>query len=164
MGSSTNVTTVLYGRPWDDSTLLEEIKQSNLELERKDSVRRHFRYDWQEIARHNPEYGTFVESERQRLGENHPLFKTQYALLPVHGGGGFLSKLQLSQIQGQHTRLRRRQYISNIYIAGIDLAGESEVTEDQILTRPGRDATVMTIAEIIPSDRSGSLRNPLSMW
>ena len=35
MGASGNVTTVHYGTAWDDSTLLEEIKQNNLELEKK---------------------------------------------------------------------------------------------------------------------------------
>jgi hypothetical protein len=36
MGAATNVTTVHYGTTCDDSTLLEEVKQLNLELERKD--------------------------------------------------------------------------------------------------------------------------------
>ena len=44
MASTTNATTVLYGTAWDDSTLLEETKQNNLELERKDGIRRHFRH------------------------------------------------------------------------------------------------------------------------
>ena len=34
MGATTNVTTVHYGTTWDDLTLLEEVKQTNLELER----------------------------------------------------------------------------------------------------------------------------------
>jgi hypothetical protein len=152
MGSAFNVTTVHYGTTWDDSTLLEEIKQTNLELERKDGIRRHFRYDWQHVARYNPSYLQFVESERSRLGEDHPLFKTQYALLPVHGGGGFLSVQQRAQLEGTHSRLRGRQQRHAIYVAGIDLAGESEVVEDQILTRPGRDSTVITIAEVQPPE------------
>lgn len=45
MGSATNVTTILCGTTCDDSTLLEEVKQSHLELERKEGVKRHFRYD-----------------------------------------------------------------------------------------------------------------------
>jgi copper chaperone CopZ len=40
MGSSTNVTTVLYGTTWDDRTLLEEAKQTHLEMERADGVQR----------------------------------------------------------------------------------------------------------------------------
>ena len=35
MGATTNVTTVHYGTTWDDATLLEEVKQTNLELERR---------------------------------------------------------------------------------------------------------------------------------
>jgi hypothetical protein len=53
MGSATNVTTVLYGTTWDDSTLLEEMKQANLESEKKDGIKRHFKYDWQEVGRYN---------------------------------------------------------------------------------------------------------------
>jgi hypothetical protein len=94
MGSAANVTTILYGTTWDDNTLLEEVKQANLELERKDGIKRHFRYDWQEVGRYNSEYIKFVEGERQRLGEEHPLFRTQYALLPITHGGGFLSRQQ----------------------------------------------------------------------
>jgi phage terminase large subunit-like protein len=63
MGSTTNVTTVLYGTAWDDSTLLEETKQTNLELERKDGIRRHFQYDWQEVAKYNPVYQAYVENK-----------------------------------------------------------------------------------------------------
>ena len=101
--ATTNVTTVHYGTTWDDSTLLEEVKQTNLELERKDGIRRHFRCDWQEVAKYNPSYLAYVEGERERLGENHPLFLTQYCLLPVHGGGGFFSSSQKAQLQGNHT-------------------------------------------------------------
>lgn len=128
--------------------MLEQIKQTNLELERKDGVKRHFRYDWQEVARYNALYRAFVEAERIRLGESHPLFRTQYALLPIKGGGGFLSRQQIEQLRGTHVRLHRRSATASIYVAGIDLAGESEVVEAEALTRPGRDATVITIAEV----------------
>jgi hypothetical protein len=74
----------------DISTLLEEIKQTNLELEKKDGIKRHFRYDWQEVAKYNPDYQVYVEAEKHRLGANHPLFITQYCLLPIHDSGGFL--------------------------------------------------------------------------
>ena len=148
MASANNTTTVHYGTTWDDTTLLEETKQTNLELEKKDGVKRHFRFDWQEVSKHNPHYQAFVESERLRLGETHPLFRTQYALLPIRGGGGFLSPQQIAQMLGTHPR-RRRQQPGKTYIAGIDFAGEEEQLEDEMLTRPQRDATVITIAEVI---------------
>ncbi len=149
MGSATNVTTVHYGTTWDDSTLLEEIKQTNLELERGDGIKRHFRFDWREVARHNPDYKKYVEAEKARLGEDHPLFRTQYLLLPIKGGGGFLTRQQIVGMLGTHSRLRQPED-GRAYIAGIDLAGEREETKEAALTaaKPKLDSTVITIAEV----------------
>ncbi len=166
MGSSTNVTTIHYGTTWDDSTLLEEIKQANLELGKRDGIKRHFRYDWQEVGKYNPEYLKFVETERDRLGENHPLFRTQYALLPISGGGAFLSRQQIALMLGTHHRQSQPEG-RKTYIAGIDLAGEHEgemslrAKRSNLMTsgdcfvasaprndKRSRDSTVLTIAEI----------------
>jgi hypothetical protein len=152
MGSATNVTTILYGTTWDDSTLLEEVKQANLELERKDGIKRHFRYDWQEVGRYNPDYVKFVEAERQRLGEEHPLFRTQYALLPITHGGSFLSRQQIALVLGEHQRQSQPE-AKRTYIAGVDLAGEHEqemTGGDALGNNRGRglDSTVITIAEV----------------
>jgi hypothetical protein len=152
MGSATNVTTILYGTTWDDSTLLEEVKQANLELERKDGIKRHFRYDWQEVGRYNPDYVRFIQAERQRLGEEHPLFRTQYALLPITHGGGFLSRQQIALLLGEHQRQSQPEG-KRTYIAGVDLAGEHEPEmtggETPVNGRGrGRDSTVITIAEV----------------
>jgi len=149
MGATTNVTTVHYGTTWDDSTLLEEVKQTNLEMERKDGVRRHFRYDWQEVAKYNPDYLAYVEAEKERLGEKHPLFLTQYCLLPIHGGGGYLSVQQRAQLQGGHAR-KHKPDRSKVYVAGIDIAGEAEAEEGAILRalKPQKDSTVVTIGEL----------------
>jgi len=152
MGSATNVTTILYGTTWDDSTLLEEAKQVNLELERKDGIKRHFRYDWREVGRYNPGYIQFIEAERHRLGEDHPLFRTQYALLPITHGGGFLSRQQIALVLGDHQRQSQPEG-KRIYVAGVDLAGEHEleVTREGAPVsdkRKGRDSTVITVAEM----------------
>ena len=149
MGATTNVTTVHYGTTWDESTLLEEIKQTNLELEKKGGIKRHFRYDWQEVAKYNPDYQVYVEAEKQRLGENHPLFLTQYCLLPLRGGEGFLSNQQKAQLQGNHTRKHTAEK-GKIYVAGIDLAGEAEELDELRLRalKPRQDSTVITIGEL----------------
>jgi len=149
MGATTNVTTVHYGTTWDDATLLEEVKQTNLELEGRDGIKRHFRYDWEEIAKHNADYLAYVEAERERLGENHPLFLTQYRLLPIHGGGGYLSPPQRSQLQGEHHRCHQPEP-GKTYVAGIDLAGEAEIEEGAALRalKPRQDSTVVTIGEL----------------
>ena len=149
MGATTNVTTVHYGTTWDETTLLEEVKQTNLEMERKDGIKRHFRYDWQEVARYNPDYLAYVEGERVRLGENHPLFLTQYCLLPVRGSGTFLSCQQRAQLQGVHPR-QHQPITGKIYVAGIDLAGEAEEAEGARfrMLGPGQDSTVVTVGEL----------------
>jgi hypothetical protein len=166
MGSATNVTTILYGTTWDDSTLLEEVKQANLELERKDGIKRHFRYDWQEVGQYNPDYVKFVQAERQRLGEEHPLFRTQYALLSITHGGGFLSRQQIALVLGEHHRQSQPEG-KRTYIAGVDLAGEHEpemTGEDAPVIDRGRgcDSTVIIIAEVdarLPS-LGGQATNP----
>ena len=163
MGSSTNVTCIHYGTTWDDSTLLEEIKQNNLELEKIDGIKRHFRYDWQEIARYNQDYGRYVIQEKERLGEDHPLFRTQYALLPIKGGGGFLSRQQIAQMLGSHQRLRSPDKTGALHIAGVDLAGEA-AQEMSLLRRAGndegrsQDSTVITIAQVDMVNKLPALR------
>jgi hypothetical protein len=149
MGATTNVTTVHYGTTWDDSTLLEEVKQTNLELEKKDGIKRHFRCDWEEVAKCNPDYLAYVEAERERLGENHPLFLTQYRLLPIRGGGGYLSSQQRAQLQGGHMRIHQPE-AGKTYVAGIDLAGEAEEEAGAYLRalKPRQDSTVVTIGEL----------------
>jgi hypothetical protein len=118
-------------------------------LERKDGIKRHFRFDWQEVAKYNPDYQAYVAAEKLRLGENHPLFLTQYCLLPLHGGGGFFLKQQKAQLQGNHVRKQSAES-GKIYIAGIDLAGEAEETDDAQLraSKPRQDSTVITIGEL----------------
>ena len=160
MGATTNATTVHYGTTWDDTSLLEEIKQTNLELERKDGKRRHFRYDWQEVAKYNADYLAYIEAERERLGENHPLFLTQYRLLPIHDGGGFLNCQQRAQISGQHPR-KHQPELERVYVAGIDLAGEAEEEGGLESPSPRRDTTVVTIGELNFSACSEVMREPI---
>ena len=106
MGATGNATTVLYGTPWDGGTLLEAMAEENRELERKDGVRRDFRFDWEAVAACSPLYRAYVESERDRLGEEHPLFRTQYRLLPIAAGEGMFNRGQLALLRGEHSRLR----------------------------------------------------------
>ena len=123
MGATGNATTVLYGTPWDGGSLLETMSEENRELERKDGVRRDFRFDWEAVAACSPLYGRYVESERERLGEEHPLFRTQYRLLPIAPGEGMFNRSQLALLRGGHARLRG-PLPGRVYVAGVDVAGE----------------------------------------
>ncbi|HEV8574849.1 MAG TPA: hypothetical protein VGR43_09090, partial [Dehalococcoidia bacterium] len=152
MAAPAGATTVYYGTPWDDSTLLERAVQTNLELERRDGIRRHFTADWTAVAEFNPQYARYVEGERARLGENHPLFLTQYALKTVSGGGRLFSGAQRAQLQGRHER-QSGPRAGEVYVAGLDLGGqewEGGGNEKWEMgnggSGRGHDATVLTIA------------------
>jgi hypothetical protein len=149
MAATANATTVYYGTPWDDSSLLEEARERHLELERRDGVRRHFQYDWQAVAECNPAYGRYVENERLRLGDTHPLFLTQYCLKPIAGGGRLFSPSQRAQLQGEHGR-RSAPTEGETYVAGLDLGGEAAEGQGG----HAHDATVLTIGRLVfpPSD------------
>ena len=160
MASTANATTVFYGTAWDDATLLERAKQRHLELERRDGIRRHFEYDWQVVARYNPAYGRYVESERERLGEQHPLFLTQYCLKPIAGGGRLFSPGQLAQLQGRHPRQHAPRK-GESYVAGLDLAGGAD--EDAHKHKSAgrdRDATVLTIARASYPNAAAMVQEP----
>ena len=160
MAAPAGATTVYYGTPWDDSTLLEQAVQTNREREQRDGITRHFVADWTAVAEFNPEYARYVEAEQARLGENHPLFRTQYALKTLSGGGRLFSGSQRAQIQGTHAR-QHAQRPGHVYVAGLDVGGQEwedgrnekwEMRDEG--RRRGHDATVLTIARAVlpPSD------------
>ena len=125
-------------------------------------MKRHFRYDWEEVARYVPDYRAYVEGERERLGENHPLFLTQYRLLPIRGGGGFFNEQQRAQMQGEHSRKRHAEP-GKVYVAGIDLAGEAEEIEGDYgrSAKPKHDSTVVTIGELDFTSVDEIVREPV---
>jgi hypothetical protein len=166
MAAPANATTVYYGTPWDDTTLLEQAVQSGRERERRDGVRRHFQYDWAAVAELNPDYGRYVEGERERLGENHPLFLTQYALKTVSGGRLFRAG-QRAQLQGTQPRQSALMNRGESYVAGLDVGGQ-ELGEPGASTtlRAGsgrareHDPTVLTVARVVAPASDAIVQEP----
>src|SRR5439155_10970222 len=104
------------------------MREHHRELERRDGIRRHFEAGWEEVARYNPAYAVYVASERARLGEEHPLFQTQYLLRTLPGSGRLFSPAALALLQGSHARLTGRpaaEAASIIYAGGLDVGGET---------------------------------------
>jgi hypothetical protein len=155
MAATTNATCVMYGTAWDERALLERQIQANLESERRGGERRHYAYDWEIVAKYNPTYGRYVEAERERLGETHPLFLTQYCLKAIAGGGRLFSASQLAQLAGAHERIAQPR-AGEAYVAGLDLAGGTSPpgplsVDGEGERRPGdgaHDATVLTIGRL----------------
>ena len=167
MAATSNATTVFYGTAWDDRALLERAKQHHLELERRDGLRRHFEYDWETVARYNPAYRRYVEGERERLGEQHPLFLTQYSLKPIAGRDRLFSAGQVAQLQGRHAR-QRAPRAGETYVAGLDLAGgaideagahgQGEHMGSPL--RGDRDSTVLTVARAVYASGDALVQEP----
>lgn len=159
MAATTNATTVYYGTAWTESDLLATVCERHRELERRDGIRRHFAFDWQAVARHNPAYGRFVAAERERLGEAHPLFQSQYCLRPLSGGGRLFSPATLALLEGTHERARRpgerpgERGAFLGYVAGLDVGGEAF---GERARAGGADRTVLTIARLL-APAAGSL-------
>lgn len=157
MAAATNATTVYYGTPWTETDLLAEVRRRHLELERRDGIRRHFEADWETVARYNPAYAAFVTAERARLGEDHPLFLSQYLLRPVAGGGRLFAPAQLALLTGTHVRLSAPEPVPTDaarllgYVAGLDVGGETfPAPQGERGRRSGRpDRTVLTIARVL---------------
>lgn len=138
MAASTGAPTVLFGTAWDGQTLLErEVARNRAADNAGGEPRRHFEVGWREVAKSIPAYGAYVRAERERLGVSHPLFLTQYELVPARGAGSFLDNRQIDALRGSHVALRGAAG-GERYAAGLDFGGEG----------PGADATVLTIARV----------------
>jgi len=153
MASTTNATIVLYGTAWDTSNPLERQKQLNLALEQHDHVKRHFEYDWHALAEISPPYRAFVEGEIARLGADHPLIRTQYALEPLEDAGRlFSSAARALLLSGRHEWLEEG-LSHDTYVAGVDIAGQAPAAMPGLLApgtaADGRDSTVVTIARLL---------------
>lgn len=156
MAASTNAPVVYYGTPWGTRSLLGRARAEHIEAERRDGLRRCFRYDWRTVAEHVPDYARYVEGERLRLGERHPLFRTQYLLEEVDEAGRMFDEATLAQVQGGHPRLRQAEAYPVRYVAGLDVAGPDLGIAPDGRTRD-RDWTVLTVARVVHDAGRGSL-------
>jgi hypothetical protein len=151
MVSSTTAVIVLYGTAWDTDSPLERQKQANLELQQRDGIQRHFEYDWRVLAALSPPYRAFVEGEIARLGEEHPLIRTQYMLRPLEEAGRLFSPAARALLEGVHARLEEARP-GEVYVAGVDVAGQDADAAPGLLaagrTVGGRDSTVVTVARL----------------
>ena len=130
---------IVFGVRWDGRSFLENLIEVNLEKEKKDGVRRHFRVDVEQVMEENPEYAKHFEREKARLGEDHILFRTQYLLQSVSSLGDMFTPAQLFSMRGDFERLDIPRNSCN-YFTGIDIGGEATGLESH-------DETIMVILE-----------------
>ena len=140
MTASTGAPTIMFGTAFDGESLLETHAAANRELDKiapPDAAKRHWQVSWEEVAKARPVYGSYVRSERERLGPNHPTFLSQYELVAAPDIGRLLSPAQVLLLEAPHPRLWG-PVSGERYVGGLDLGGEGE----------GADATVLTVARV----------------
>lgn len=139
MAASTGAPTILFGTAWSGRTLLERAVEANRARDAATPLgpRRHLQAGWREVAAVLPAYGAYVEAERERLGASHPLFLSQYELLPGEVGGRLLTRDLLAALEGAHDPLLAPEP-GERYVAGLDFGGEGA----------DADATVLTVARV----------------
>jgi hypothetical protein len=150
MGAANNATTVFYGTAWDDTSLLNRERQRAQELEKGDGIKRAFVIPWTVPAAELPLYKRYVEGERERLGATHPLFTTQYELIPLAGKGRFFSVTMRAQLAGEYER-RAAPPAAATMAAGLDLAGGGDDLQET------HDRTVLTLGAVTPAGPADTL-------
>jgi len=152
MAASTDAPVVFYGTPWAANSLLEQAKATHLAAERAGDTKRHFRYDCERVAAYVPAYRRYIDAERARLGERHPLFRTQYLLETLGDAGRLLDGAALAQLAGGHERQAAPRE-GERYVAGLDLAGAARDGVER-----DRDWTVLTVARVLHESGAGGPR------
>ncbi|MBC7224858.1 MAG: hypothetical protein H5T59_11405, partial [Anaerolineae bacterium] len=144
MAAAENATMVFYGTPWTHHTLLGRVLRELTAEEARDGVQRVFRADWQAVAAVHPPYGRHVARERARLGADHPLFRSQYALEEVDDAAGMFPPARQERMRGQHPRLEGpepgRRYAFLLDPAGVDWPDQAP--------NSARDLTALTVVEM----------------
>jgi len=162
MSASTCATHVFWGTAWTSTTLLGRELRAAEEAEMKDGVRRVFRLTAEDVSNEVEAYRKHVEEKVARLGRTHPMVRTQYFSEEVDGEGGMFPAERQSRMTSSH----EAAFVSNpsgIYALLLDVAGEDEgvrgIDGSLSMANPARDATALTLVEII-LDRVGAQPAP----
>ncbi|MEW6283843.1 MAG: hypothetical protein AB1758_34845, partial [Candidatus Eremiobacterota bacterium] len=146
------VPTFFQGTEWTEDCLLAVTRRRLEVLQEQDGIQRVWRVPWELRARDNPRYDEFVRNERGRLGPQHPIFLSQYCLVPLAGVGRFLEPGWLDLIFGDAHPRATQPVPGRIYVGGVDYCGADEQPDEAAfdLERAElRDSTVALVGELV---------------
>lgn len=161
MGSFNNATTVLYGVAWTKGCFIYQGLQQAYDMEARLETQIGYRPKLvfkidadRVISAGNMNYKTFYDNLVARLGENHIAVQTQYRLNFVDTIGKYFNEEQLARIFAATFEMRQGPKPGSSYIFSIDVAGQeeaiTELAEDVEAGNHKRDATILTIGELMP--------------
>ena len=150
MAAWENVPVVMWGVAADKEDLLYEYRMHN--EDRDPALNLQYNCDvWSELR---PQYARHVEERKQKLGESHPVFLTQYKLVDIESTSGFLRADHIESILASDHERQAAPRDGASYVCVIDIGGEDD--EGEVQSDKGRaihDATVCFIAEVDHTDR-----------
>ncbi len=152
MAASTNATFLFAGTAWSSRSLLS--RQIRYLEGLQGGSERVFRVDWQEVARHVPQYRAHVEARIQQLGAGHPFIRTEYFLEELDAEAMLFPLERRKAMAGLHPRQEQPE-AGATYALGVDVAGEEEGwSSDEAVRReqPRRDSTAVTVFQVALED------------
>ena len=169
MSAATNATRVFWGTAWTSATLLGRELRAAAAAEKLDGRRRVFRLSAEDIYAEVPAYRRHVEEKVARMGRNHPTVRSQYFSEEVDGAGGMFPAGRLALMRG--TQPLSTKTSETLTALLLDVAGEDEgarsLTGEVSLSNPARDATALTLVEIVPDtqdSQAAPVYRPLRRW
>ena len=148
MVASTNATRVIVGTEWTSGTLLAREEDIAIESQKRDGIKRLFKYTSDHVRKIIPHYGKFVDEEIRKHGREHPLVKTQYFCERIDQVTGMFPSRRMAMLQGDRPAAEKPEP-GHTYAFVIDVAGQDEVTEElEGTTNPGRNKTTLGIIDI----------------
>ena len=162
MAASTNAVQVFYGTAWDDQTLLSrEMKLAQKEAE-KDGMKHVFVTTAAEVGKEVPAYETFVRSQIELLGREHPAVRTQFFCEEITDLTSMFTPDRINKMKCNHEPLCAPQN-GQCYVFLIDVAGSDEITPASKKANgfsDRRDATVVTICDVsLPEGKAYDPKN-----
>jgi hypothetical protein len=98
------------------------------EVESNRRKKNHFQVDWKEVAKYNPYYKSFVEKERNKLGEDSDEFRLSYRIQWILEKGMFTTSDKLDALGDTSMQSVVHAYHRTPVVAGIDCGRKQDRT------------------------------------
>lgn len=152
MRASTSAPVIFQGTQGPDDCLSNIMLQLAEEEQERTGERLIHIVDGETVAKFNPKYGEFLDLERSRLTEHHPIYLMNYAMKPAKGFGRYLDRPEYEELMHGPQRHQTEPRAGAVYVCGVDCCGAAETEDDSTTWNPDRsekrDSTVVTIGEL----------------
>lgn len=134
MGAFYNATKILIGTATTKKGFFYDSIDRNKRDHANGGRRNHFEYDWNTVAKYNPNYLKYIEGEKKRLGEDSDEFQMSYCLKWILSRGMFITTGLFDKLGEPNSGLVHSD-LEKIHVVGIDLGKKM-------------DSTVITVLEV----------------